>query len=78
MKPVRNVLQEIDVELAQITTKYSENVLDSTNAFEMVINDEKLAWQVAADRHRSGPGKRQDRRTWKAGDSRCRLQATPR
>jgi oligopeptidase A len=35
---------EIDVELAKITTKFSENVLDSTNAFELIITDEaKLA-----------------------------------
>src|SRR2546425_310751 len=33
-------LKEIDVELAQITTKFSENVLDSTNAFELVIANE--------------------------------------
>ncbi len=33
-------LAEIDVDLTQITTKYSENVLDSTNAFELVITDE--------------------------------------
>ncbi len=33
-------LEEIDVELAQITTKFSENVLDSTNAFELVITNE--------------------------------------
>ncbi len=38
----KKVLQDIEVELAQITTKYSENVLDSTNAFELVITDEKL------------------------------------
>jgi oligopeptidase A len=37
-------LSEIDVELSKITTKFSENVLDSTNAFELVIDDEaKLA-----------------------------------
>jgi oligopeptidase A len=37
-------LEEIDVELAQITTKFSENVLDSTNAYELVIsNDADLA-----------------------------------
>lgn len=37
-------LKEIDVELSQLTTKFSENVLDSTNAFELVITDEsKLA-----------------------------------
>jgi oligopeptidase A len=37
-------LEAIDVELTQLTTKFSENVLDSTNAFELVIADEaKLA-----------------------------------
>ena len=33
-------LQEVEVELTRITTKFSENVLDSTNAFEYVITDE--------------------------------------
>ncbi len=33
-------LQEIDVALAEATTKFSQNVLDSTNAFELVIIDE--------------------------------------
>jgi len=33
-------LEQIDVELTQITTKFGENVLDSTNAFELVISDE--------------------------------------
>lgn len=32
-------LQEIDVELTKITTKFGENVLDSTNAFELIIED---------------------------------------
>jgi oligopeptidase A len=37
-------LKEIDVLLSEITTKFSENVLDSTNAWEMVLTDEsKLA-----------------------------------
>jgi oligopeptidase A len=37
-------LEAIDVELTQLTTKFSENVLDSTNAFELVIaEEEKLA-----------------------------------
>ena len=37
-------MAEIDVELSKITTKFSENVLDSTNAFELIITDEaKLA-----------------------------------
>lgn len=33
-------LEEIDVEIAKLTTKFSENVLDSTNAFELVITEE--------------------------------------
>ncbi len=37
-------LSEINVELAKLTTKFGENVLDSTNEFELVIQDEaKLA-----------------------------------
>ena len=34
-------LEAIDVELTQVTTKFGENVLDSTNAFELLITDEK-------------------------------------
>ena len=33
-------LLEINVELTKVTTKFSENVLDSTNAFELVIDNE--------------------------------------
>jgi oligopeptidase A len=33
-------LQQIDVALAEATTKFSENVLDSTNSFDLVIEDE--------------------------------------
>jgi oligopeptidase A len=37
-------MAEIDVELTRLTTKFSENVLDSTNAFELMVTDEaKLA-----------------------------------
>jgi oligopeptidase A len=37
-------LNEIDVELAQITTKFSENVLDATNEYELVVtNEEQIA-----------------------------------
>jgi oligopeptidase A len=37
-------LEELDVALTKATTKFSENVLDATNAFELIINDEaKLA-----------------------------------
>ncbi len=35
-------LKEIDIELTKITTKFSENVLDSTNAWEKIITDETL------------------------------------
>ncbi len=34
-------LAAIDVELAQVTTKFSENVLDATNAYEEVFTEEK-------------------------------------
>ncbi|HTS26908.1 MAG TPA: M3 family metallopeptidase [Bryobacteraceae bacterium] len=33
-------LEEIDVELARTTTKFSENVLDATNAYELVLTKE--------------------------------------
>ncbi|MFK7990031.1 MAG: M3 family metallopeptidase [Sandaracinaceae bacterium] len=37
-------LRAIDVELSKLTTKFSQNVLDETNAFDLVVDDEaKLA-----------------------------------
>lgn len=33
-------LTELDVELSKLTTKFSQNVLDSTNAFELFVEDE--------------------------------------
>lgn len=33
-------LEEVQAELAQITQKFSENVLDSTNAWELIVTDE--------------------------------------
>ena len=37
-------LQAIEVDLAKLTTEFSQNVLDETNAFELIITDEsKLA-----------------------------------
>src|ERR1700733_1324691 len=38
--PGKARLQEIDVALAEATTKFSEHVLDSTNAYDLVIEDE--------------------------------------
>ncbi|MBI1897621.1 MAG: M3 family metallopeptidase [Acidobacteria bacterium] len=32
-------LREIDIELTQLTTKFSQNVLDATNAYELVVTD---------------------------------------
>ncbi len=34
-------LEAIEAELAQLTQKYSENLLDATNAWELIIDDEK-------------------------------------
>ncbi len=40
----KSKLEAIDVELARLTTRFSENVLDSTNAFELIVPVEgKLA-----------------------------------
>lgn len=40
----KHKLEEIDVALTQATTKFSQNVLDATNAYELVITDQsKLA-----------------------------------
>lgn len=35
-------LEQINIELTRLTTKFTENVLDSTNAFELIITDEAL------------------------------------
>lgn len=35
-------LEAIQAELAQVTQKYSENVLDSTNAWQLIVTDESL------------------------------------
>ena len=33
-------LSEIDIELSKLTTRFSQNVLDATNAFDLVVTDE--------------------------------------
>jgi len=35
----KKALAEIDVELSRLTTKFSENVLDSTNSWELIVTD---------------------------------------
>ncbi|MBT8468119.1 MAG: M3 family metallopeptidase [Deltaproteobacteria bacterium] len=40
----KSKLQEIEIDLTKLTTEFSQNVLDETNAFELLISDEsKLA-----------------------------------
>ncbi len=39
--PGKARLKDIDVALAEVTTKFSENVLDSTNAYELLITEEE-------------------------------------
>ena len=60
-------LEEIDVELTQLTTKFSENVLDSTNAFELLIADEaelaSLSATALASAHESAA--RKGREGWR-------------
>lgn len=34
-------LQEIEVELANLTTRFAQNTLDATNAFELILEDER-------------------------------------
>ena len=63
--PAKARLLEIHVELAQLTTKFAENVLDSTNAFDIYIESEgglaglppsaiAAARESAASKNRSG------------------------
>ncbi|MDA0204662.1 MAG: M3 family metallopeptidase [Acidobacteria bacterium] len=60
-------LAELDVELALATQKFSEHVLDATNAFELLIDDEsKLAGlpQSAKDAARESAAKK-DKAGWR-------------
>ena len=70
-------LEEIDVELTKLTTKFSENVLDSTNAFELVLTDEKQLAGLppsAIDAARQSAAQESSR----AGASHCRARAISR
>ncbi len=39
-EPDKAALATLDVELSQLTTKFGENVLDATNAFELMVTEE--------------------------------------
>ncbi len=60
-------LEELDVELTKLTTKFAENVLDSTNRFELVIEDEaRLAGLPPSARESShASAKRKGREGWR-------------
>ena len=73
----KRLLSEIDVELTVLTTKFGENVLDSTNAFELLITDEsKLAGLPSTATTR--PAKVRNLKILKAGGSPCKRPVTPR
>ncbi len=40
---------EVQEELAKLAAKFSENVLDATNAFSIVVDDEKRVRGIPAD-----------------------------
>ena len=63
----KRLLEEIDVELTRLTTKFSENVLDSTNAFELLIADEaQLAGLPPSARDAAqASAARKDREGWR-------------
>ncbi len=71
-------LEEIDVELAKLTTKFAENVLDSTNAFELVLTDETELAGLPPTRGRSRAAERRRARDARAGASPCRRPTTSR
>ena len=73
-------IAEIDVELTKQTIKFAENVLDSTNEFELIIRDQqKLAGLPEGARGHGAcqRGFQRDRRNL-PGDSHCKLPATSR
>ena len=63
-------LEAIDVEPTTLTTKFSENVLDSTNAFELMIADE-ANWPVCPRARATPPARAPPARAAKAGASPC-------
>src|SRR6266853_2209076 len=62
-------IAEIDVELTKLTIRFSENVLDSTNAFELVVTDQKklagLPESAVAMARASAASKHLDPASWR-------------
>ncbi len=60
-------IAEIDVELSKLTMRFSENVLDSTNEFELVIHDAGKLAGPARKRRRDGASERCVQRPGRSG-----------
>ena len=62
-------IAEIDVELTKLTIRFSENVLDSTNEFELVVTDQKklagLPESAVAMARASAASKHLDPASWR-------------
>ncbi len=71
-------LSAIDVELATLTLRYSQNVLDATNAFELVVEDRCGPRRPARAGDRGGSRERGKDRGVEATASRSRRRATSR
>ena len=73
VKPRYAAIQE---ELASLSAKFSENVLDATNAYSLVIEDEKRLAGIPADDAAGGARSRARRTASRAGSSTCRCPPT--
>ena len=71
-------LEALDVELSKLTIKFAENVLDSTNAFELIVTDPRRPRRPATQRRSRRPRERRAQGQAKAGASPCRRRITSR
>ena len=58
-------LEALQSELAQITQKFSENVLDATNAWQLVVTQEGRLWPASRPTRWPRPGKARRARAWR-------------